>query len=126
MKLNPDCIRDILFTIEEQSDFCTSMLYSPSNNHEKFLNLKKYTSNEVLYHMKQCEYSGLIIVSNWLLDPGVVIDDLTPKGHEFLANIRTDTNWNKTKEVAQKVGSDSLNILTQIAAKVISNLITNV
>lgn len=51
--------------------------------------------------------------------------DLTPKAHEFINNIRKDTNWNKTKEVAGKVGSFSLNVLSQIATNVITSLINS-
>lgn len=123
MRLNPDCIRDILFSVEERSDFNKFMQYVPSQNHDSFPRFKNYSSDEVLYHIKQCELSGLIIVSNWGLAPMVLIKDLSPEGHEFLANIRADNNWNKTKEAAKKVGSESLSVLSQIAAQVISNLI---
>ena len=52
-----------------------------------------------------------------------VIFDLTPAGHQFLADIRKDTNWNKTKEIVKNVGSDSLDTLKQIATGVITSLI---
>lgn len=121
MKLNPDCIRAILFTVEETITFGTFMGY-PTDS-VKYPHLSAYSQDEVLYHIKQCELSGLLTKVDWLLSPGCLIHDLSPAGHEFLANIRSDTNWNKTKEIAGKVGSTSLSALCQIAGTVISNLI---
>lgn len=51
------------------------------------------------------------------------IGDLTPAGHEFLANIRQDTNWNKIKKRALKIGSLALPILQKIATKFIEEQI---
>lgn len=87
--------------------------------------LKPYSTEEVMYHIRQCEYSSLIAKVSYYLDPGCLIHDLSPKGHEFIANIRTDTNWNKTKEIANNVGSTSLNTLATIAAEVIANVISS-
>lgn len=53
----------------------------------------------------------------------ITISDLSPEGHEFLNNIRDDTNWHKTKEVAGKIGSFSLNMLSQIATNIVTSLI---
>ena len=44
------------------------------------------------------------------------------KGHQFLANIRQDTNWNKVKTVAETVGSKSLDVLSNIASDVIATV----
>ena len=52
-----------------------------------------------------------------------IIGDLSPAGHEFLANIRKDTVWNGVKSVAGKVGATSLSALTQIAANVVTELV---
>ena len=40
---------------------------------------------------------------------------ITNKGHDFLANIRDKTVWEKTKETAEQIGSDALPILGKIA-----------
>ena len=53
----------------------------------------------------------------------IMISDLTPAGHKFLANSRQDTIWNNTKEIATKVGSKSLDALIQISSSVITELI---
>ena len=57
------------------------------------------------------------------MDRSCMVIDLTPLAHQFLSDIREDTNWNKTKEIAKSVGSTSMDAIRQIAAGVISSLI---
>ena len=118
MRLNPDCIRDILLTVEENTGYSKFMEYPKS-----YPLLKPYSDEEVLYHIKQCEMSNLLTKVHYYIGGGCSIQDLTPGGHEFLANIRLDTNWNKTKDIAKTVGSTSLNAITEIASTVITNII---
>lgn len=122
MKLNPDCIRDILFTVEENTSFCAPMEYTDVTEYSR---LRPYSNDEVCYHITQCKLSGHITEVNWFIGGTCLIQDLSPNGHELLANIRSDKNWAKTKEVANKVGSFSLDTLSKIAASVISSLINN-
>ena len=120
MKLNPDCIRDILLTVEETVSFGEVMRYDSDTAYTR---LSAYTPDEVMYHIEQCELSGLLTKVNLFMAPGCLIHNLSPAGHEFLANIRNDTNWGKTKDVAKEVGSFSLTTLTQIAVNVVTALI---
>lgn len=121
MKLNPECIRDILFTIEDESSFDDVFNYDGENPQER---LKKYSPNEVMYHLRQASYSDLITKPQYFYGGyACSVADLTPTGHEFINNIRQDTNWNKTKEVAKSVGSSSLRVLIDISKSVITNLI---
>lgn len=120
MKLNPDCIRDILLLVEDSTSLDDYLDISPEDLPE---NLTNYSPKEVMYHIKQCEMSNLLLVASWYLDGSCMISYLTPCGHQFLADIRQDTNWNKTKAIAKSVGSDSLDVLKQIASGVIATLI---
>lgn len=49
--------------------------------------------------------------------------DLSPRGHEFLADIRSDNVWNKTKSAAKEIGVSSLRGLSSIAAQVVTAII---
>ncbi|WP_415337572.1 DUF2513 domain-containing protein [Clostridium perfringens] len=120
MKLNPDCVRDILITTEENTSFGCPMSYDSNSQYEL---LESYSPQEIVYHINQCELSGFLTKVTWFLGGGCIIYDLSPSGHEFLANIRSNTNWKKTKEISKSIGSTSLNVLSQIAANVISELI---
>lgn len=122
MKLNPDCVRGILLTVEDNSDFDHQTEYRKELTN--FPLLDPYSHEEIVYHVRQCELADLIYEVHYY-DGGNTIDilDLTPRGHEFLANVHSDTIWNNVKEVSTKVGSKSLNALTQIATGVITQLI---
>lgn len=110
MKINAFCIRDILLTVEENSDFYHHTCYSKSAPFER---LSHYSHEEIIYHIKQCKEFGLITDVHYY-DGGTSVDiaDLSPKGHEFLANIRNDSVW---KKVISKCADASLPILLSAA-----------
>ena len=122
MKLNSDCVRDILIAIEDSTNFQEAI----NNNQLETLDvINSYTSEEILYHLRQLSWAGLIQAFDCYADGGYSILHLSPKGHEFLNNIRSDENWNRTKSLASKVGSHSLSALQQIASGVISATINH-
>ena len=51
------------------------------------------------------------------------ISYLSPYGHQFISDIRSDNVWNHVKSLSQKVGSNSLSALIQISSGVITQLI---
>ena len=121
MKLNPDCIRDILIYIEEHCDLLTMVEISPT---ELPVQLSAYKPNEVMYHIKQCELSGMFGEKvSWYMSGNCIIRYLSPAGHQFLSDIRSDNTWNKTKQIAENVGVNAIDTLKQIAAGVITALI---
>lgn len=123
MKLNPDCIRDILLLVESETSLSDFLDIEPYNLHKS---LSHYQPDEVMYHVKQCELSNLLYVNSWYLDGSCLVKYLTPEGHQFLSNIREDNNWNKTKEIAASVGSNALDVIKDIASGVVASLIQSV
>ena len=123
MKLNPECIRDILFSIEELSG-PSSLITSVQLANTEFLK-DKYSEDEILYHIKQLDWSGYIKTpnKNKTLDGIYFINDLSPIGHEFISDIRNDTNWNKVKTISKEVGTETLTSIKSIAEGVISSAI---
>lgn len=119
MKLNPDCIRDILLTVEEFSAPGEPVAI-PEKSQER---MEKYPKDVVQYHVLQCEASHLICGVKPYSKGRYMVQDLTPTGHKFIENIRQDTIWNNTKSIAAKVGSKSLDAIMQIASNVITELI---
>lgn len=120
MKLNPDCIRDILVAVEANTDF--SKVATTGDFIESGI-VQKYNMNTIAYHIRQADEAGLLLGVTFCLGGEFLIQDLSPEGHKFLADIREDKNWVKTKAIASKVGSTSLNALASIATNVISTAI---
>lgn len=122
MKLNPDLIRDILLTVEEHCGF--NHYLEIKINKKPFKRLFNYSHEEILYHVEQCKLNDFFSQVHYY-DGGECIDIfyLTPKGHEFIENIRNEDNWKQTKQCANKIGSFSLDVLSKIAINVISSLI---
>lgn len=116
MKLNPDCIRDILLAVEELSDYDRSVSDSELSK-SKFL--ISYFENEILYHVRQLTWSKMLQQADFYGE-GFDILDLSPQGHEFLNNIRSDDNWNKTKDFSGKIGSFAISTLQSVASSIMS------
>lgn len=121
MRLNPDCIRDILLDVEEGATWESPYSYSPNENSPP--RLSAYETGEIMYHVRQCELGGYLDGFLPFLNGSFIIDGLTPQGHAFVANLRSDTIWNRTKSRAAKVGLGSLDVLKDIAAQVIAEVI---
>lgn len=120
MRLDPDCIRDILLTVEENTGFAKYMTYKDNSSYDL---LNKYSFDKVSYHIEQCKLSNFLIGCDSDLAGNWTILNLSPLGHQFLADIRSDNNWNKTKSIAKTVGSSSLSALKEIASNVIAEII---
>ena len=123
MKLDIDCVRDILLTVEEYTGYNEYITVSEMNI--KYDLLKKYDSKKVMYHIIQSEKANLIEAGQVDLAGNIMIKDLTPYGHKFIANIRENSNWNKVKKIANEVGTTSLEAIMQIAINVIGGIITS-
>lgn len=122
MKLNPDCVRDILIAVEETTDNSTSFSFSKSscisNQRTNVPNLSKYTEDEVEYHIMQCKMNGLFIACSKNILGVIKISGLSPKGYEFLAQIRDNAMWNKVKKAALNVGTGTLGLLIETAKSI--------
>lgn len=123
MKLNPDCIRDILLLVEQNTSLEDSLDIESCNLPSA---LSVYSPAEVMYHIKQCELSELLFIGSWYFGGDCSIRYLSPEGHKFLENIRKDNNWNKTKEIAATVGSNALDVIKDISSGVVASLIQSV
>lgn len=119
MRLNPDCIRDILLTVEEKTGFPAIIEYHKDMQVPR---LDSFSKEEIFYHLSQCKQSNLIHDVKFN-HSGCIIYGLTPSGHRFIEDIRSDTIWTKTKEISKSIGSSSLEVLKQISVGVASELI---
>ena len=118
MKLNPECIRNILLYIEEQpvgSEIMITEALPPPLSHYAYPGLKA--------HVEQCARAGFLYGYKLNILGEIKLSGLSPSGYKFLDDIRPDTVWEKTKSTASKVGSFSLDFLAKVAANVTAELI---
>ena len=118
MKLNYDCVRDVMLYLEENLNFGNPI---------------RDTNINLNYDIKEISYSLLKLheinyldgsVSKYMDgDYSVITTDITFYGHKFIGEIQSDTIWDKTKSVSKDLGIQTINGITQIASSVISGLI---
>lgn len=119
MKLNQDCIRDLLLYLEENLKLNDYL--SISN-----ISLKNYSSEELLYTADKLYEAGYLKCSRKVYDNTdlmIFVSSITYTGHQFLDNIRDDKVFAKTKSILSGFKSVSIEIIPETASKVITNLI---
>lgn len=118
MKLDHDVVRNLLLKIESEADE-TGL----STNAQKQLAIDLEISESLLgYTINRVNEANLItgkalFASNSFYSFSPI--QLTFKGHEYLDNIRAPKVWKQSKSVAEKIGSVSLNIMSNIASDII-------
>jgi len=132
MKLNIDCVRDVLLTLEElliveidEDEVLRSNSVDPYDVVERLVH---YNWEDVFYAIKKLDEAGfidgkIVVGADGLWHPNM-IHEITYSGHEFLDKVRPPTVWESTKGVAQKIGSFSISVLSQIAGNVLSGMIS--
>ena len=125
MKLNFDCVHDVLLFLESadylsigQDDF---PVFVPVGFNEIFVALPAYSPQEIFYCLHNLAQAGFVDAeydTEEVYFAGLV-NFITFAGHEFLALIKPPAVWEKTKDIASIVGSESIQILTGIAKRVI-------
>ena len=119
MKLNNDCVRDLMLYIEKHIDLYNSVSI-------KDINLNNYSLDELIYTTNKLHEAGYINarIEQDFEGFDVEIFSLTWNGHKFLDNIRDNNVWKTTKSIVAKFSSVSLGIIENVAAQVITNVIT--
>ena len=122
MKLNPDCVRDILLFVENSdslqihfNDLCDG--------------LTAYESKDIQYTCLKLKEAGYLTVVtkryvNDDMDKVAIIKDIKFDGHNFLDSIRDVSTWDKVKAASKKAGI-SLSSVLQIA-NMAGNIASNV
>ena len=118
MKLNLDCARDVLLAVESKEYGAVFKL------DELARKLSVYDADEVAYacvKLKEAGYLQVVTAYTPCSHLPIVqgIRELTFNGHEFLANISDDGNWQKIREAAASAGSLALDVVAGIASNYI-------
>jgi hypothetical protein len=124
LKINNDCVRDVLLHLEEVLNFENFYQVSSDDDDETVLG---YPLEDVVYSLVKLSEAGYIdakILKTLNPSTKVIVRSITWNGHQFLDTIRPQTVWDKTKSSAAQIGSTSLTVLSQIAVAVASQVIS--
>ncbi|NME91568.1 DUF2513 domain-containing protein [Bacillus velezensis] len=110
MKLNRDCMRDVLLTVEEEVGFKDSVSIQTLHT---FPRLKEYELVDIFYCVEKLTEARFVKGITYKGGPNV--SELTFEGHEFIASIRDDDVWSKTKNELGKVGGATVPIIVELA-----------
>ena len=118
MKLNPDCIRDILLYLEDNlrvknNSFSFISLETLQNN------LTQYSKEDIfysVYNLREIHYiEGTFLGADNIKMYVCLIDNITYAGHQFLDTVKPETVWNKTKSIVKQAGIHTLEFIETIA-----------
>lgn len=144
MKLNIDCVRDVMLWAEAittptqlaiyvdtdtvdkvKDDIYVSADEIPVPNSQQKELLAKYTNETLVYHLRYCIEAELL-TENAAVSDGttIAILDLTPLGHDFIGNIRKEENFSPVKSIAEKAGVETVNSIIDIGKEVAKIAIT--
>jgi hypothetical protein len=138
MKLNMDCVRDILLCIESNTSLHQKCYFLdvpqmesisdaigdssiPIPEYQRVL-AKTYSNDVLFYHVRYCCRAGLVEYDKTSPTYQLVISDLSVSGHEFVNNIRDPKVWKDLKSAGSSVGSVGLDVLKQVAGVFVSAL----
>jgi len=124
MKLDRECIRDLMIAIEDL-EYGYEITKSDFSEDER---LKKYEFYTGVYAASKLIEAGFVNGTIEHADDDVYhvsLESLTWEGHQFLDNIRDEGIWKSTKKVASKFSSVSVTALSSIASTIVSKVIAN-
>ena len=117
MKLKKECVRDLLLYFEKNLSYENVI-------QANCITLKKYTKDDILYTCDKLLEAGLINAKKekWIISnkPIITVSSITTNGHRFLDSIRSPEIWRETKSKLKSLGSVSIEIISQVAASVIT------
>lgn len=123
MKLNQDCIRQVLLDIEQNVELET-VGYEQAISQKTF---ETFSREEIIYSIMKLKEANYINASIRNISgsgfPLILFGSITWEGHKFLDNVRDSQVWSKTKAVAKHLESVSITLISNIASQVITNLI---
>lgn len=127
MKLNYDCVRSVLLTVEKSKTIDEELNINPLTVETIFEQLPKYEDNEILYTIEKLKEAGYINAALQFA-AGHFIDgaasSITYSGHEYLDNIREPEVWRKVKAMLKNAGATTLPLISQAAQVLIGSQLT--
>lgn len=125
MRLNPDCVRDVLLFLEENLQLSPELEYIPVSM-RTIADAVHYPLPEVVNTLVLLEEADFLNAMTDYSNGKILIYDvwrLTYDGHQFLDTIRPKTVWEKVSGACSSAGLYSLDFIKQVAVQVIATII---
>lgn len=127
MKLNYDCVRSVLLTVEKSKTIDEELNLNPLAVETIFEQLPKYEDSEILYTIEKLKEAGYInaalhFAAGHFIDG--TVSSITYSGHEYLDNIREPEVWRKVKAMLKNAGATTLPLISQAAKMLIGSQLT--
>lgn len=127
MKLNYDCVRSVLLTVEKSKTIDEELNLNPLAVETIFEQLPKYEDSEILYTIEKLKEAGYInaalhFAAGHFIDG--TVSSITYSGHEYLDNIREPEVWRKVKAMLKNAGAITLPLISQAAQLLIGSQLT--
>lgn len=117
MKLNHDCIRDLLLYLEDHLCYKDEIRINS-------LKIEPYSQDELLYTADRLIEAGYLNSRfGWNMQSShiITVNSISYDGHQFLDTIRDDGIWKNTKNKFAKFSSISLPIIQELASSLIKS-----
>lgn len=134
MKMNIECIRDVMLWLEENISMesvdgrpiTTSINWAVIYNSEELLN--KYEQADIQYAILNLLDGGMVHADKNSRFPDgtfkmLSIDDITWQGHEFLNSIRSEPVWKSVMKTAKKMNIVTVKALMSLCGAAIQGLV---
>lgn len=128
MKINLDCVRDVLIYLEENQAYDKDMILEEIEIETLYGDLDQHRNEDILYSCRMLNEAGLIKFYTFGSDDSLYyahIESITYKGHEFLESIKPVPVFEKVKTIAKQIGTKSLKGITQIAGNALTAYISS-
>ena len=134
MKLNPNCVRDMLLAFEEceQVDELGMLKDFTLKEVRAVSGMTRYEANEFYYTLRMLTDAGYIACTRQESRSGIAYlfsgtSGLTYEGHQYLASVRDDRVWkNVLKKLGNIGGTASMSVISSIAEGIISTLVDKI
>lgn len=122
MKLNSDCMRDVMLkieqmqeiTVDEENNVCFEALWID----DLYKALSKHDKKDIFYALHNLDQAGYVSTNLINGDDSTlvyVVNYITYEGHNFLDKIRDPKAWKYIKTAGAVIGNFSLSAINQIA-----------
>ena len=122
MKLNSDCMRDVMLKIEQMQtitvDEENNVTFDTLWIDDLYKALSRHDKRDIFYALHNLDQAGYVstnLINGDDAALGYVVSYITYEGHNFLDKIRDPKAWKYIKTAGSAIGNFSLSVINQIA-----------